>query len=66
MRAPYVPRFAMVVWPDALDQTLPSCIYLDGVDDAVKRGALLIGREDAEMFGVPVRDRDPGDEDTSC
>lgn len=64
MRAPEVPRYALVVWPDAYDGTLPACITLDGLEDAVWRGATVIVREDDVICGrVPVVDRDLGDED---
>lgn len=46
---PQQPKYAMVRWPDALDQTLPSCILLACVDDAVQKGAVVIAREDAEL-----------------
>lgn len=38
-------RFALVRWPDAFDMTLPSCITLDDVADALQRGAVLVARE---------------------
>lgn len=55
-RPPYYPRWALVQWPDAYDPTVPSCIPLESVADAVSRGAMVIGREDREMFQpAPVR-----------
>jgi hypothetical protein len=39
------PRHALVMWPTPFDPTLPSCIYLSSVDDAVARGAVVIARE---------------------
>lgn len=48
-------RFALVRWPDAFDPTVPCCITLDAVNDAVARGAILVGREwDIAGDGVPV------------
>lgn len=50
-------RFALVRWPDAYDPTVPCCITLDAVADAVARGAILVGREwDVAGDGVPVID----------
>lgn len=47
---PYRPAtFAFVMWPDAFDKTVPSCIYLVGLPDALARGAVVIAREDAEL-----------------
>lgn len=67
MRPPDLPRYALIVWPDAYDQTLPCCITFDGLPDAQKRGAVVIAREDDETCGrVPVVDRDLGDEDMPC
>lgn len=40
-----LPRFALVTWPDAAPDQSPSCIYLDAVPDAVRRGAVVIARE---------------------
>jgi hypothetical protein len=38
-------RFALVRWPDAYDMTLPCCITIEVVDEAIRRGAILVGRE---------------------
>lgn len=43
------PRFAWVLWPDSFDPTVPSCISLDGIAAALKRGAILVGVEDEEL-----------------
>lgn len=53
MARPEAPRFALVLWPDAYDPTVPSCIRLDGVPDAVARRAQLIAVEDEELT-MPV------------
>lgn len=44
-RAPEPPKYALVLWPDAYDKTVPSCILLECLEDAVARGAILIGKE---------------------
>ncbi len=54
MREPRPATFAFVMWPDAFDPTVPSCIYLVGLSDALARGAVVIAREDAELC-EPVR-----------
>lgn len=41
------PRYAIVVWP----YNRMGLVKLDGLDRAVKRGALVIAREDAELLG---------------
>lgn len=54
MYPPKPPTFALVLWPDAYDKTLPSCIYISGLEDARQRGGLVIAVEDAEMC-APVQ-----------
>lgn len=55
-------RFALVLWPDVIaptesNRTYPSCITLDGVEDAIRRGAELIGKEwDVIDAGLDVID----------
>lgn len=44
-RPPEAPKYALVLWPDAFDHTVPSCTLLECLEDAVARGALVIGRE---------------------
>lgn len=51
------PEYALVVWPDDVDQELPSCIFLCGLESALAYGAVLIAKEDAEWC-YPRR-RDP-------
>lgn len=64
MPDPESPRWALVLWPDAYDGTLPARVPLDGLQSAIDRGAVVIAREDDEICRPPVvRDRDPGDED---
>jgi hypothetical protein len=46
---PEPPRYALVIWP----LKGMGCIHLHAVDDAVKRGAIVIAREDIELC-VPV------------
>ena len=46
MATPDRPRWALVVWADAYDQTLPSCVPLEDVPVAVARHAVVIARED--------------------
>lgn len=45
------PQYALVLWPDDADQTLPCCIRLAGVPEALAFGAVLIAREDATFCG---------------
>lgn len=47
------PKYALVCWPDNRFGA-PSCIYLSGVEDALKRGAYVVAIEDDELCGVPV------------
>jgi hypothetical protein len=67
------PRFALVQWPgkpgEPVDCPLcpPCCITLDAVVEAVRRGAVLLGREDDILtpFNAPRIESgfcDPGDE----
>lgn len=46
-------RWALVLWPDAYDQTLPSCIPLSDLPNARQRHAVIVGCE-FESEGVPV------------
>lgn len=46
-----IPRFALVVWPESES---PACIYLDAVEDAVRRGAVVIAREPEGAAYAPV------------
>lgn len=46
---PKAPKWALVLWPDAHDPGLPSCIHLEGVPDALARGAVLVAQEDLEL-----------------
>ena len=45
LRVPYLAKYVLVRWPDAHDMTLPSCITLDALPDALARGAVHVGRE---------------------
>ena len=53
-RTPELPRWALVRWPDAYDLTVPSCIHLDGVADALARGAILVAVEDEDVCAPVV------------
>lgn len=52
MARPLVPpKYGLVLWPDARDPTLPSCLPIDWLADALAKGATLIAIEDAELCG---------------
>ncbi len=71
-----VARFALVVWPNApmpdeSNRIAPCCVTLDSVESAMKRGAVLVGREwdwmDTEMTmnaeqSNPIRHMDNEDQ----
>ena len=44
------PKYALVRWPDAHDPTVPSCIWLSDIAAAIERGAIVVAREDAELY----------------
>ena len=52
MRAPEIPTYALVLWPDTED-CLPDRITLDALPAARLRKALVIARED-EILSEPL------------